>query len=159
MLNEADRGRVWEYKYEAEVRSYYFADLASRYTKKKQRVVGLSFVLSSAAAASLWAELPWYVAAFMALVVASLNGYSIAVGLDKAALTTSRLHASWNKLASDYELLLSHSYEDDAESIMEAARARGRDISEQGSTDAPYNRKLMDKWQDVVHSRYTHTAA
>ncbi len=159
MLSETQRNLVWTKQYEAEVRSLYFADLASSYTAKKQRIVGLSFFLSSGAAASLWAQISPYVALGMSLAVAILAGYSMAVNLDKVALKMAELHASWNRLADDYERLWEHWYEDTAEDILEALKQRGREISEQGTTDAPYKPDVMKKWQEEVYSRYAPTAA
>jgi hypothetical protein len=52
MLSEFQINRVWENMLAAETRSLYFGDLASRYTRKKQWITGLSFFLSFGAAAS-----------------------------------------------------------------------------------------------------------
>jgi hypothetical protein len=56
MLNESQVNQVWENMLAAEVRALYFADLASRYTRQKQIITGLSFFLSSWAAATIIAQ-------------------------------------------------------------------------------------------------------
>ncbi|MBI4469607.1 MAG: hypothetical protein HY650_09840 [Acidobacteria bacterium] len=45
--------RVWQRMAEAEVRAFYFADLAARATRQKQIITGVSFFLSSGAAATV----------------------------------------------------------------------------------------------------------
>ena len=44
-LTEHQANRVWEKRVEAEVRSLYFADLANRFTVRKQIITGASFFL------------------------------------------------------------------------------------------------------------------
>ena len=100
----------------AETRSLYFGDLATRYTQRKQWITGLSFFLSSGAAASLIAKAPGWVPLLLAAVVAAITAYSMAVNLDKSIGTMVKLHCSWNQIASDYDRLWNHSYDEDAES-------------------------------------------
>jgi len=47
MLSEAQIKRVWDNMLAAETRALYFGDLASRYTRQKQWIAGISFFLSS----------------------------------------------------------------------------------------------------------------
>jgi len=58
MLTEAQANRVWQRMVEAEVRSFYFADLASSYNRLKQILNGATFFLSSGAAATVIAKMP-----------------------------------------------------------------------------------------------------
>ena len=144
---------------EAEVRSLYFGDLAARYTKRKQTIVAASFFLSSGAAASLWATMPAWVPLTMAIIVALLTGYSIAVNLDKAALTMANLHGEWNRLSNDYEHLWNRWYADDAEDTLKALLERASQVSVKGrSTEAPFDQNLIDKWETYVYSQYQATA-
>ena len=51
MLTDQQINKAWQSMFEAEVRSFYFGDLASRYTLWKKLVMAASFILSSIAAA------------------------------------------------------------------------------------------------------------
>jgi hypothetical protein len=153
MLTEAQANRVWERMVEAEVRSLYFGDLANRYTRRKQIISGLSFFLSSGAAATIIAKAPDWVPVSLALVVAVATAYSMAVGLDRYISSMTKLHCGWNELASAYERLWNRWRADDAERIFEELIKRGMDLSEL-ATEMPYREKLMDKWRDLVYSRF-----
>ena len=54
MLNEFQQTKAWEGLLNAEARSLYFGDLASRYTRHKQWITGVSFFFSSGAAATIF---------------------------------------------------------------------------------------------------------
>ncbi len=95
----------------------------------------------------------------MAIIVALLTGYSIAVNLDKAALTMANLHGEWNRLSNDYEHLWNRWYADDAGDTLKALLERAGQVSVKGSTEAPYDQNLMDKWETYVYSQYQATAA
>lgn len=58
MLSEFEISRVWENMLAAETRSFYFADLASRYTRTKQWITGGSFFFASGAAATVVGKEP-----------------------------------------------------------------------------------------------------
>src|SRR5579863_2509893 len=105
MLSEFQRIRTWENMLAAETRSLYFGDLASRYTRQKQVIAGLSLFLSSAAAAAVFGRLPSYFAIVSSLIVATLSGYSIAVNLDGKILTMVKLHSAWNLIGQEYTKL------------------------------------------------------
>jgi hypothetical protein len=148
-LNEAQTSRVWQLMVEAEVRSYYFGDLASRFTRQKQIITGLSFFLSSGAAATIAARLYW-APLISASIAAGLTAYSIAAGLDRRAGEMAQLHHDWAMLSSDYERLWHHWYEEDADSRLAEIQRRDGEVSRK-STEAPYDRSLLDKWQDRVN--------
>jgi len=153
MLTESQANRVWERMVEAEVRSLYFADLANRYTRRKQIIAGLSFFLSSGAAATIIAKAPDWVPITLAVVVALSTAYSMAVGLDRYISSMTKLHYGWNHLAVDYEHLWNHWLDDDAERILDELVKQGMEMSEQ-ATEIPYQEKLIDKWRDVVYMRF-----
>jgi hypothetical protein len=153
MLTEAQANRVWQKMYEAEVRSFYFGDLASRYTRRKQQITFLSFFLASGAAATVAAESNHWWSIAMSSAAAVLMAYSIAVGLDRKAAVMAKLHYSWNRLAADYERLWNHWHEDNAEVQLEEILNRAREVSEMG-TEAPYDEQLIEKWQDRVNAQY-----
>ena len=150
MLTEGQANRLWGWMIEAEVRSYYFGDLAARYTKQKQIITGLSFFLSSGAAATLAVKAYWAPLA-LATIAACLAAYSIAVSLDRRVVTMSKLHYQWNHLAADYERLWHHWYEDNAEETLQDLLKRDREASQVGSCEAPWDEPLIGKWQDRVN--------
>lgn len=143
---------VWNKMHEAKVRSYYFADLASRYSKRKQRITGLSFVFSSSAVATVFTELgPWTPAA-LGFLVALLTGYSVAVNLDQRVSLFARLHMSWEHLSNEYERLRQHSDEAEAARTYEQLLRRAEELSGEASMEAPYKPKLMERWEEFVYT-------
>jgi hypothetical protein len=159
MLTEGQTNRVWEKAVEAEVRSLYFADLAAYYTRNKQIITALSFLLSSGAAATVAAHASWFFPFTTAAISALLSGYSIAVGLDRKAATMAKLHSSWNELHAGYERLWYHWSDDNAEARFEELLKQDRDASETGTLEAPYDESRFDKWTHLVYERYQQTAA
>jgi hypothetical protein len=77
----------------------------------------------------------------------------MAVGLDRYISSMTKLHYGWNHLATDYERLWNHWRDDDAERILEELVKQAMEMSEQ-ATEMPYHEKLIDKWRDVVYSRF-----
>ncbi len=150
MLTEVQILQVWESMLEAETRSLYFADLASRYTRRKQVITALTFFLSSGAAATLIAKTPEWVPLVLAIVPALANAYSMAAGLDRKVATMVELHATWNGIAGDYNRLWNHVHDDDAELLLEKIVQAEREPSKVASTEAPNNQRLMGKWLDHV---------
>jgi len=141
----------------AETRSLYFGDLAARYTRTKQWITGASFFFSSGAAATVVTRAPAWVPGGLALVVALVNAYSMAVNLDGKIKTMSTLHASWDRIATDYGRLWNHTYSDDAEEHMYEIIERARAASEIATTEAPNNQKLLGEWQDRVFALHNLT--
>ena len=158
-MNESQVKRIWEKRFEAEVRSLYFAELAAASTTQKQMITGLSFFFSSGAAASVVAKAPSWLPVVLSLVVAAATAYSIAIGLDRRISTLSKLHAEWNALSQDYDRLWNHWYESDAEAVFESLVKRGQAASLLAVTDAPYKPELMVKWGDHVYKSYATGAA
>ena len=77
VLNEFQIGRVWDNMLAAETRALYFADLASRYTRRKQWITGVSFFLSSGAAATLIGKAPPWVPIVLSIIVSVASAYSL----------------------------------------------------------------------------------
>ena len=154
MLTEAQTNRIWESMVSAEVRSLYFGDLAARYTKTKQILTGVSFFLSSGAAATLAAQMPYWFPLVLSAISAALMAYSMAVNLDRKAAVMAKLHYTWNQLASDYDRLWNHWHEEDAEIRFNELINRSRDASELGTTEAPYDQRLIEKWANHVYAQY-----
>jgi uncharacterized protein (DUF2062 family) len=84
MLTEDQAKRVWEKMLGAEARSLYFGDLARTYTRRKQIIAATSFFLSSGAAAALIAKFPSYIPLGLAVIVALMSAYSLAMNLDRS---------------------------------------------------------------------------
>jgi hypothetical protein len=150
MLSQFQINQVWENMLAAETRSLYFADLASRYTIRKQWITGVSFFLSSGAAATIIAKLPEWLPGLLASTVAATMAYSIAVNLDGKIKTMTKLYSSWDRIATEYGRLWTRTYADDAEEQMYEIIQRAKEYSEIATTEAPNDQKLLAKWQDQV---------
>jgi hypothetical protein len=155
MLSEFRVKQVWDGMLAAETRALYFAGLASDYTLRKQLITGVSFVFASGAVVTLLTKTPSQFASILAsLLVAVLNGYSIAVGLDRKISTLIKLHSTWQQIANDYSHLWNHLDDPDAESHLEEIIEREREPSEIAATEAPYKPRLLEKWQAHVFASY-----
>jgi hypothetical protein len=153
MLTESQTGRVWAKMLEAEVRAMYFGELTATYAKRKQIITGLSFFLSSGAAATLAAQTARWVPLVLSIASAILMAYSIAVTLEKAVENMTKLHYLWSQIQDDYEQLWNHWYGEDAEDVLRDILKRSRDASETGA-QAPYDEKRIEKWTNFVYKRY-----
>lgn len=147
--------------HEAKVRSYYFADLASRYASRRQWVLGLSFAFAASSAFAVLAELdPWVPGAFAA-GAALLTGYALVANLDQKIRLLGKLHTSWNGLSNEYELLRQHWADDEAETTYAELLRRAAELSQEAVLGAPYKRKLVARWEEFVYAplRKEETAA
>ena len=158
MSNEFQINRVWENMLAAEARALYFGDLASRYTRQKQWITGLSFFFSSGAAATLIGNAPAWVPIVLSLTVAGVTAYSMAVNLDRRIGTMAKLHSSWNQIAREYDRLWNHANDEDAEEQLDNIVQREKEPSELAATDAPNDQELLGKWEDHVFSLYQLTS-
>jgi len=154
MLTEQQIEHLWEQKISPEVRSLYFADIAGRYANRKQIITFVTFFLSSGATATLIAKAPSWMPLALSAVGALLAAYSLAVSLERVVGTMAKLHYSWNQIATEYDHLWNHTYEDEAESEFEDILRRERDLSELAATTAPNDRKALGKWQEHVFQQY-----
>jgi len=150
MLTEAQIADVWKGQIEAEVRSLYFGDLASEFTLHKQWITGLSFFLSSGAAATLIAKSPVWVPIALSTILAVITAYAVAVNLDSKIRTMAKLHFAWNQIGNDYKRLWNHTYSEEAESELVDLQRRELELSELATTDAPNDPKRMLRWTDQV---------
>jgi len=149
-LSREQADDVWESQLFSEVRSLYFGDLASIYTRQKQWITGISFFLSSGAAATLIARMPLWVPILLSTVVALSTAYAVAVNLDSKIRAMAKLHYAWNEISNDYRRLWYHHFSDEAEADLADLQRRETDISELATTDAPNDPKRMERWQDQV---------
>jgi hypothetical protein len=154
VLKDSQIARVWEDMLAAETRSLYFGDLASRYAGRKQWITGLSFFFSSSAAATAVGKSPQLVPVILAIAVAVMNAYAMAVNLDGQIATMVKLHGLWNQIGLDYDRLWNHAYDDDAEERLEKIANNEKEASEIATTNAPNDERLFSKWQDRVFALY-----
>lgn len=150
MLTPEQVEDVWEGRISAETRSLYFGDLASVYSLRKQWITGLTFFLSSGAAATLVAKLPIGIPIGLSIVVALMNAYAVAVNLDSKIRTMAKLHFAWTQIGNDYTNLWNHTYGEGAESSLLDIQRRESELSELATTDAPNDSVRMLRWQDQV---------
>jgi hypothetical protein len=154
MLNDDQRTRVWQNMLAAEARALYFADLTSSYTMRKQWITGISFLLSSSAAATIVGSAPSWVPVLLALAVAGATAYSVALNLDGRIRTMAKLHSSWNQIAVLYDRLWNHTDDSDAEDEFSKILEKEREPSELAALSAPNDEKRMEKWLNRVFAMY-----
>ncbi len=92
-------------------------------------------------------------------VTALLTSYSIAIGLDRKAVSMSKLHAQWMQIAQGYQHLWHHAYEADAGETFSTLLARGAQASEAATLDAPYLPARVAHWAEHVYAQYRAVAA
>jgi hypothetical protein len=124
------------------------------YSTRKQIITGLSFFLASGAAATLIGNAPVWVPTVLAVFTAALNAYSVAIGLDRKVSTMVKLGSTWRQIANAYERLWNHTYEQDAEAEFDKIAEMESAPSELAATDAPYDPKRLDRWQQHVFQMY-----
>lgn len=154
MLTEEQIQQVWDRRISADVYTLYFGDFASRYSQQKQWITFGSFFLSSGAAATVIAKSPWFLPAFLSVLVALATAYSVAMGLDSRIRTTAKLHYSWSQISADYARLWNELYADDSVERFHDLIRRERDLSELATTDAPNDQKALTRWQEQVWKLY-----
>jgi hypothetical protein len=153
-LTEDQVADLWDRRISAEVRSLYFTDLANVLSSRKQWMTGISFFLSSGAAATLLAKQPVWVAIVLSIIVALMAAYSFDLNLDLKVKTFGKLHSSWSQLCADYARLWSHTYSDAAEEELDELIQREFSLSELAATEAPNDEVRMERWQNRVFALY-----
>jgi hypothetical protein len=153
-LTEDQVADLWDRRISAEVRSLYFADLANVLSTRKQWMTGISFFLSSGAAATLLAKQSAWIAISLSIIVAMMAAYSFALNLDLKIKTFGKLHSSWSQLSTDYARLWNHTYDDGAEQELDELIRRELDLSELAATDAPNDEARLARWQNRVFELY-----
>ena len=149
-IPESEAGQVWRAMREARVRSLYFGDMVSRYTRLKQLVQGISLGFSSAAVVTVVRE-PWpEVTAALAAVVAIANVWAISTNLDQKLLTLATLRTSWEVLRIEYSDLWSKWYADGAAARFDALQRRANDLGMLANSGAPWNKKAVGRWERFV---------
>ena len=151
MLTDDQINRVWQGMLAAETRALYFSDLATQYTRRKQLITGLSFFLSSGAAATIIARTPGWVPVVLSVVTAALTAYSIAAGLDRKTSTMVKLASSWREITAAYDRLWNHAYDASASADLYKIMQSENAPSDLAATDGPpIDEKRLDTWQQRV---------
>ena len=141
---------IWNRRLNAETYSYYFGDLASRYSRIKQAITFITFFLASGAVASIVGKLPSWVPAILPAIVALASAYSVATSLDSKIRAMAKLYYSWLQISDEYTQLWNHTYSEDAEAEAEDLRRREQELSLLAIRDAPNNQKALSRWQEQV---------
>lgn len=149
-LSKEQIADVWNRRLNAETYSYYFGDLASRYSRIKQTITFITFFLASGAAASIIGKLPSWIPAVLSVIVALASAYSVATSLDSRIRAMAKLHYSWLQISDEYNQLWNHTYGDEAEAEAENLRRREQELSLIATTDAPNDQKTLSRWQEQV---------
>ena len=153
VLTDHQRDCLWQALMESEARANFFGHLASRESSRKRWVTGLSFFLSSAAIVTLLANHP-YLSLVASVIVAIMNGYTIAVNQDNTIKVYSRLQTGWLNLNQRYNNLWSHIDDEDAEERMERYEDRGIELSVTAASEVPHNEKLWKRCLQSVYKKH-----
>ena len=159
MLTDAQVDDIWKRMVKAEVRSLYYADLASSYAREKRFITFVTFFSSSAAVATIVAKLHPAIPGCLSVIGALLAAYSIAMGLDKRAETLMKLHHQWNALYAEYFRLWNHWNEGEAEKTLEALIVKAMEASDLGTVEDPKDGKRLEAWTKKVFAQYNEEAA
>jgi len=154
MLTQDQIEDVWKRQMDAETRAFYFADLANRYTTQKKWITALSFFLSSSAVVTLLAKLHAWVPVILSIIIAIINAYSSAFGLDSRMRSMAKLYGQNSQLADDYQRLWNNVCANDAAAVLDDLVRRDRKVHEAGTTEAPNDQKRMGRWQDYVFTQH-----
>jgi len=71
----------------------------------------------------------------------------------------AKLHFTWNLIENDFARLWNHTYSEAAEFDLYEIQRRVSEVSEQATTDAPYDLKRLLRWQEQVFKQYRLEAA
>jgi len=154
MATDAQRTRVWEDWLSAEIRSYYFADLAFRLESHQRAAHWLILFGASGVVTSLLSTLPRWVALVLAGLVTAVSIYSVVVQNQKRAADAKDLHFRWSTLASEY-----HDLWDSIETAPDLTRAiqqldlRKAEAS-RSAVALPAEEKRLGHWYDVVLAQH-----
>ena len=159
MLTDEQIRRVWSNLLAAETRAMYISDLASEYARYKQWITGLTFFLSSGAAATIIGKGPTWIPVVLALATAAMSAYAIATGLDRKISTLATLSSSWREIGAAYDRLWNHVHDPDAEAEFQRIVDLERSPSEIATTETPkIDEKRLEHWQERVFRLHGLTA-
>jgi hypothetical protein len=154
MATDAQRTRVWEDWLSAEIRAYYFADMAFRLESRQRVAHWVTLFGASGVVTSLLSTLPRWVALVLALLLTAVSIYSVVVQNQKRAADAKDLHFRWNTLASEY-----HDLWDNIETTTDLARAiqqldlRKAEAS-RSAVALPAEEGRLDHWYNVVLAQH-----
>jgi hypothetical protein len=157
MLSQTQQRAVWEGWLGAEIRAYYFADLAYLNQSRQQLVTWLTLASSSGAAATLIADwLPprfGWIRPILALATAALSLWSLVAHYQKNATDCTDLHFRWNTLAARFQTLWEDMYAPDAGAQLRTLDQVAAEISK-SSVAFPNDPARMGRWQDLVEAHH-----
>ena len=139
----------------ANVRAHYFADLCSHYATKQKYFTWAVLIFSSGATGTLLSKLPPKLAFLpyvLAVFTTAISLFSVVQRYNDTATDCSDLHASFNRLATEYNLLRHDMDAADALERLKTLIAKGEEISKR-TAKIPYQQKRMLKWQHHVQAQ------
>ena len=142
----------------AEIRAFYFGELASQYSRQQRWIASFSFLFASGAGITVLGQgTPLWVPGLLGFAVAALQAYSIGFAVGDQASAAAKLHASWDHLSDDYERLWNRWHETDAERVLVELQRRDVDLSAAG-TKTSYKPDRLEYWGRHVYSSYVSEA-
>lgn len=152
MLSEFQQDEVWRNWISAEIRSDYFADMATRYARTHSWLIWLSLFFSAGTLAAiignLSGDLGWIKSA-LALVTTAASLLSVVMQNPKKNSESADLHLRWNRLAKEYQTLWDDVYAENSEPRLAALLEKEADLSK-ASLAIPNKPKLVEKWERHV---------
>lgn len=150
MASDAQRNRVWEDWLSAEIRAYYFADIAFRLESRQRVAHWVTLFGASGVVTSLLSTLPRWVALVLAVILTAVSIYSVVVQNQKRAADAKDLHFRWNTLASEYHDLWDNieAAPDLVQAIQQLAQ-RAAEAS-RSAVGLPAEEGRLNHWYDVV---------
>ena len=158
-IPESETEQVWEAMRAAKVRSLYFGEILSRYTKRKQWVQGISLAFSSGAVLTAIGRVGPEWTSVLAAIVAIANVWAISTNLDQQLLTLTALRTSWEALRIKYSDVWSRWYEDGAARRFKALEHRANDLGMVATTGAPWDERAVARWERFVDSGWSSEGA
>lgn len=161
MLSEFQQDELWRNWISAEIRSDYFADMATRYARWHSWLIWLTLFFSAGTLAAVIGGLPVNLAPLkpiLALVTTALSLLSLVMQNPKKSAESADLHFKWNRLAEEYKSLWANPYSEDAESEYSSLVSREAEVSK-ASLVIPNRPKIVEKWERHVLAQRTGTTA
>ncbi|MBI4479560.1 MAG: hypothetical protein HY651_06015 [Acidobacteria bacterium] len=157
MLTQMQQKNVWEGWLSAEMRAYYFAEMANRYQTLQRVLTWLTLIFSSSAAVAVLSDgapegFEWIRGALV-LLTAAVSLLALVQQNQKRATDCSDLHFRWNRLASEFESLWDNVYAEDAATKLALLEEKAAELS-RSSTAFPYKKRVMLKWQIHVERQH-----
>lgn len=148
-LTDSQQYDVGERWVTANIRAHYFADLCSHYAGTQKYFTWAVLIFSSGATVALLGKLPpklAFLPSVLAVITTAISLFSVVQRYSDTSTECSDLHASFNRLATEYNLLRHDMDSADALERLKTLIAKGEEISKR-TAKIPYEEKRMLKWQ------------